>query len=30
MKQMIKKFEGSIIQKKSDKIIDEEAIFWNP
>jgi len=27
MKQMIKKFEGSIIQKKSDKIIDEEAIF---
>jgi len=27
MKQMIKQFEGSIIQKKSDKIIDEEAFF---
>jgi hypothetical protein len=27
MKQMIKQFEDSIIQKKSDKIMDEEALF---
>jgi hypothetical protein len=30
MKQMIKQFEDSIIQKKSDEIMDEEAFFWNP